>query len=84
MGDTTVHTVISPLMGTFYRSASPDAPPLVEVGQKVNAKDTVCIIESMKIFTEIRTEVGGVVKTILVENEDPVMKKQALIEITPE
>lgn len=84
MGDTTVHTIKSPLMGTFYCSANPDAPPFVEVGQKVDAKDTVCVIESMKIFTEIRTEVGGVVKAILVENEDPVMKNQALIEIAAE
>jgi len=78
-----VHTVTSPLMGTFYRAAAPGQPPLVEVGQKVAAGDVVCIIESMKIFTELRAEWGGTVKTILVENEDAVMKNQALIEIEP-
>ena len=76
-----VHTVTSPLMGTFYRAAAPGQPPLAEVGQKVAAGDVVCIIESMKIFTELRTERGGTVKAILVENEDPVMKNQPLIEI---
>lgn len=82
MGDT--HKITSPLMGTFYRAPNPDAPPFVEVGRKVAASDVVCVIESMKIFTEIRTEVGGTVTAILVENEDAVMKNQELIEITPE
>jgi biotin carboxyl carrier protein len=68
-------------MGTFYRSSDPDAPPLVEVGQRVEPSQVVCIIESMKIFTELRAEKGGTVRSILVENEDAVMKNQALIEI---
>jgi acetyl-CoA carboxylase biotin carboxyl carrier protein len=68
-------------MGTFYRSSDPDAPPLVEVGQTVSAGEVVCIIESMKIFTEIKTEQAGTVKSILMENEDMVMKDQAVIEI---
>ncbi len=78
------YTVHSPLMGTFYRAAGPDQPPFVEEGQRVAAGDTVCIIESMKIFTELRAEQGGTVRRILVENEDPVMKNQPLIEIDPE
>ena len=78
-----IHTITSPVMGTFYRSTAPGEPFLVEEGQKINASDIVCMIESMKIFTELRSEKPGIVKKILVENEDPVMKNQALIEIEP-
>mgnify|MGYP001552972590 CR=1 FL=1 len=77
----TIHKVVSPLMGTFYRSPDPDADPFVRVGQTVNPGDVVCVIESMKIFTELRTEKAGTIKSILVEDEDAVMKNQALIEI---
>ena len=73
--------VTSPLMGTFYRSAAPGEPALVEVGQTVKAEDVVCVIESMKIFTELRTPHAGTVKEINAENEDMVMKGQALIVI---
>jgi biotin carboxyl carrier protein len=75
------YTITSPLMGTFYRSSEPGKKPYVEVGQRVNASEVVCLIESMKIFTELRTDQEGTVKAILVENEDTVMKNQALIEI---
>ena len=61
--------------------SDPDADPFVQVGQKVNSGDVVCVIESMKIFTELRTEQAGTVARILVENEEAVMKNQALIEI---
>jgi len=77
----TIYKVVSPLMGTFYRSPDPDIDPFVQVGQAVTAGDVVCVIESMKIFTELRTEKAGTIKTILVDNEDAVMKNQALIEI---
>ena len=80
MGNET-YTVTSPVMGTFYRASAPGEKPLVEEGQKVNVADVVCIIESMKIFTELRTDHDGTVKKILVENEDMVMKNQALMEI---
>ncbi len=76
-----IYKVTSPLMGTFYRASAPGAKPLVEVGQRVNPSDVVGIIESMKIFTELRTEKGGIVKKILLEDEDPVMKNQELMEI---
>ena len=79
-----IYEVLSPVMGTFYRASAQDTPPLVEVGQKIKASDILCIIESMKIFTELRSEYSGVVKEILVENEDPVMKKQALMIIEKE
>lgn len=75
------HTITAPLMGTFYRAAGPGQPPLVAVGQRVAAGDVVCILESMKIFTELRTDRAGTVRAILVENEDAVMKNQPLIEI---
>ncbi len=78
------YEVLSPLMGTFYRASSPGNPPLVEAGQKINTSDILCVIESMKIFTELRSEYPGVVKEILVENEDPVMKKQTLMIIEKE
>jgi len=68
-------------MGTFYQSPDPDADPFVQEGQKVKPGEVVCVIESMKIFTELRTEQAGTVARILVENEETVMKNQALIEI---
>ena len=75
------YTVKSPVMGTFYRASAPGEKPLVEVGQKVNASDVVCMIESMKIFTELRADQAGIVKKLLVEDEEPIMKNQELIEI---
>ena len=80
----TVHTVTAPLMGTFYRASGADQAPFVEVGQQVAAGATVCIIESMKIFTELRADQGGTVQSILVDNEEAVMKNQPLIEIVPD
>lgn len=62
----------SPMVGTFYRSSSPGAKSFVEVGQSVNAGDTLCIIEAMKLLNEIEAEHSGVVKAILVENGQPV------------
>ncbi len=76
-----LYTVKSPVMGTFYRASAPGEKPLVEVGQQVNVSDVVCMIESMKIFTELRADQTGIVKKILVEDEEPVMKNQELIEI---
>ena len=73
--------ITSPLMGTFYRASAPGEKPLVEVGQNVKAADVVCAIESMKIFTELRADQGGTVINILVDDEEPVMKNQELIEI---
>lgn len=64
--------VKSPMVGTFYRSASPEKPPFVRVGQRVEAGNTLCIIEAMKLMNEIPSPVSGVVKEILVENEEPV------------
>ena len=76
-----IYIVKSPVMGTFYRASAPGAKPLAEVGQRVEAADLVCMIESMKIFTELRADQAGIVKKFLVEDEEPVMKNQELIEI---
>lgn len=64
--------VRSPMVGTFYRSSSPGSKPLVEVGQTVKAGQTICIIEAMKLMNEIESEHAGVVKEVLVSNEQPV------------
>jgi acetyl-CoA carboxylase biotin carboxyl carrier protein len=70
--------VKSPMVGTFYRSATPGAQPFVEVGAQVKAGDTLCIIEAMKILNEINTEQSGAVSRILVENGQPVEYGQPL------
>lgn len=62
------HAVKSPMVGTFYRSSSPDAKPFVEVGDTVAVGDTLCIIEAMKLLNEIESDKAGVVKKILVDN----------------
>jgi acetyl-CoA carboxylase biotin carboxyl carrier protein len=66
------HVVKSPMVGTLYRAPSPGAKPFVEVGKTVNAGDTLCIIEAMKLMNEIEADHGGVIKAILVENGQPV------------
>jgi acetyl-CoA carboxylase biotin carboxyl carrier protein len=72
------HVVKAPMVGTFYRSPSPDAKPFVEVGQAVKEGDTICIIEAMKLMNEIEADASGVVKAILVENGQPVEYGQPL------
>ena len=66
------HVVRSPMVGTFYRAPAPGSKNFAEVGQSVNAGDTVCIIEAMKLLNEIESDQGGVIKAILVENGQPV------------
>ena len=75
-------TINSPMVGTFYRAPSPGAKPFADVGQKVKAGDTVCIIEAMKLLNEIETEYDGVIKEILVENGQPVEFGQPLFVIS--
>ena len=75
------HVVKSPMVGTFYRSASPGAKAFVDVGQTVNSGDTLCIIEAMKLLNEIEADKSGVVKAILVENGQPVEFGQPLFVI---
>jgi len=66
------HIVRSPMVGTFYRAPAPGSKNFAEVGQSVNAGDTLCIIEAMKLLNEIESDQGGVIKAILVENGQPV------------
>jgi acetyl-CoA carboxylase biotin carboxyl carrier protein len=72
------HVVKSPMVGTFYRAASPDAKSFVEVGDSVKEGDTLCIVEAMKLMNEIEADASGVVKAILVENGQPVEFGQPL------
>ncbi len=62
------HLMRSPMVGSFYRSSSPEAKPFAEVGQQVNVGDTLCIIEAMKMMNQIESDKAGVIKAILVEN----------------
>jgi acetyl-CoA carboxylase biotin carboxyl carrier protein len=75
------HVVTSPMVGTFYRSSAPGNKSFVEVGQRVNTGDTLCIIEAMKMFNQIEAEVSGTVVAILVENGQPVEFDQPLFVI---
>jgi acetyl-CoA carboxylase biotin carboxyl carrier protein len=70
--------VRSPMVGTFYRSPSPDADPYIEVGQSINVGQTMCIIEAMKLMNEIESEYSGKITKILVENAQPVEYNQPL------
>ena len=72
------HVVKAPMVGTFYRSPSPDAKAFVEVGQAVKEGEVICIIEAMKLMNEIDSDAAGTVKAILVENGQPVEYGQAL------
>ena len=72
------HVIKSPMVGTFYRSASPGSAPFVEVGQSVSAGQTLCIIEAMKILNQIESDKSGKIKQILVENAHPVEYGQPL------
>lgn len=75
----TGHVLESPMVGTFYRSASPGAKSFVEIGQTVKVGDTLCIIEAMKMLNQIQADKSGVIKAILVENEQPVEFGQPLM-----
>jgi acetyl-CoA carboxylase biotin carboxyl carrier protein len=72
------HVVKSPMVGTFYRSPSPDAKPFVDVGATVKAGDTICVLEAMKLMNEIEADATGTIKAILVENGQPVEYGQPL------
>jgi acetyl-CoA carboxylase biotin carboxyl carrier protein len=72
------HAVTSPLVGTFYRSPSPDAAPFVEIGARIQVDQVLCIVEAMKVMNEIKSEVAGEVLDILVDNGEPVEYGQPL------
>jgi acetyl-CoA carboxylase biotin carboxyl carrier protein len=76
-------TIKSPMIGTFYRSASPDKPLFVNVGDEVKAGQVVCIIEAMKLFNEIESEISGRIVKILVDNSSPIEYDQPLFLVEP-
>ena len=73
----------SPMVGTYYASSSPDAPPFVSVGSQVRADSTVCVIEAMKVFTDIPAGVNGTITEILVKSGQPVEYGQAMFRVNP-
>ena len=76
--------VKSPMVGTFYRSSSPEKPTYVEIGQKVKKGDVVCIIEAMKLFNEIETDFSGTIVKAMVDNAQPVEYDQVLFLVEPD
>ncbi len=79
----TLHTIYSPIVGTFYRSPSPDSGPFVEIGTRVKSGDTLCIIEAMKLMNEIESDISGTIEEILIENAKPVEFNQPIFVIRP-
>lgn len=73
----------APMVGTFYRASSPDAPPYVKIGDEVHPESVVCILEAMKIMNELKAGLSGIVRNILVENGEAVEYGQPLFEIEP-
>jgi acetyl-CoA carboxylase biotin carboxyl carrier protein len=73
--------IVSPMVGTFYRSGSPDGPPFVDVGKTVTEDTVVCIIEAMKVMNEIKAETGGVIAEVVAENGKPVQFGQVLFRV---
>jgi acetyl-CoA carboxylase biotin carboxyl carrier protein len=73
--------IVSPMVGTFYRAASPDMPAFIEVGKPVTEETVVCIIEAMKVMNEIKAETSGVIAEVLAENGKPVQFGQALFKV---
>ena len=76
-------TIKSPIIGTFYRKSSPDKPVFVEVGQTISEGDVLCIIEAMKLFNEIESEVSGKIVKVLVDDSSPVEFEQPLFLVDP-
>src|SRR5688500_12961944 len=74
----------SPMIGTFCRSSGPDSPPFISVGDKIAKGQTVCIIEAMKLFNEIESEISGTVVKVMVENSTPVEYDQVLFVVEPD
>jgi acetyl-CoA carboxylase biotin carboxyl carrier protein len=76
-------TIKSPMIGTFYRSSGPDKPPFVSVGDVIKTGDKICIIEAMKLFNEIESEVSGKIVKVLVDDAKPVEYDQPLFLVEP-
>ena len=80
-GDPSLKDIVSPMVGTFYQAASPDASPFVDVGTKVNEDTVVCIIEAMKVMNEIKAETSGVIAEVVADNSKPVQFGQVLFRV---
>jgi acetyl-CoA carboxylase biotin carboxyl carrier protein len=76
-------TIKSPMIGTFYRSASPDKPAFVNVGDEIKAGQVVCVVEAMKLFNEIEAEISGRIVKVLVDNASPIEFDQPLFVVEP-
>ncbi len=83
VADPNLAKVLAPLTGVFYRSPSPDAPPFIEGGDRIDAGDVVCVLEAMKLFNEIQSDYGGTIVRILPENGELVSQGDELIWIDP-
>ena len=79
-----MHVINSPIVGTYYSAPSPESPSFVDIGTKVTAGQTLCIIEAMKLMNEIESDVAGTVEKILVKNGSPIEFNQPLFVIKPE
>ncbi len=82
--DSNLIEIKSPIVGTFYRSSAPDKPPYVKVGDVISEGDTVCIVEAMKLFNEIESEVSGKIVKVLIEDAQPVEYDQVLYLVDPQ
>jgi acetyl-CoA carboxylase biotin carboxyl carrier protein len=80
-GESQLRDIVSPMVGTFYRAGSPDAPPFVDVGKEVTEETVVCIIEAMKVMNEIKAEIKGVIAEVVAENGKPVQFGQVLYRV---
>ena len=78
-----VFQIVSPMVGTFYRSPSPDSPPYIDVGQEVTEETVVCIIEAMKVMNEIKAETRGIIVEVLAQNGKPVEFGKPLFAVRP-
>ncbi|MEQ8714672.1 MAG: acetyl-CoA carboxylase biotin carboxyl carrier protein [Cyclobacteriaceae bacterium] len=81
--DAKYQTIKAPMIGTFYRSANPESDAFVQIGDKVTAGQTVCIIEAMKLFNEIESEISGTIVKVLVDNASPIEYDQPLFLVDP-
>jgi len=76
-----LHYIMSPMVGTFYRSSNPSSPPFVEIGETVKKNQTLCIIEAMKLMNEIESDIDGVVEDVFIENGKPIEYGQRLFSL---
>jgi acetyl-CoA carboxylase biotin carboxyl carrier protein len=81
--DPTTREIVAPMVGTFYRSPSPDSPPYIEVGKEITPDTVVCIIEAMKVMNEIKAEIAGTITEVLAESGKPVEFGKPLFRVKP-